>query len=144
MGFRVMGFQANFNGRVNTNGTFSFTASTGLNFGPIRTNLSLTLSNTGFRASIGATLDLSETVRFLAWSLRVGFRGSFNVSANINTNGTFSAGGNMSMCAYLGIGGCVGIGFGVNNSEIWINTQNIGFSIWGVGFHPFGRLRFTY
>ena len=143
-GFAVMGFTANFSGRVATNGTYSFTASTTLNWGPFRANLGLTLSNTGFRATVGATVDMTEQIRFLAWSLRVGFRGSFNVGVNIATNGTFSATGNVSMCGYLGVSVCVGIGFGVNNREAWVNTDNIGFSLWGASFRPFGRLRFTY
>jgi hypothetical protein len=48
------------------------------------------------------------------------------------------------MCGYLGVGICVGIGFGANEREFWVNTDRIGFDLWGISFHPFRRLRFSY
>jgi hypothetical protein len=87
---------------------------------------------------------LTARIGWSIFSLTVGFRGSFSANLTISTTGTFSAGASFQMCGYLGISICAGIGFGINNREIYVETDRIGFSVWGVGFHPFGRLRFTY
>ncbi len=140
----VLGIRMNFSGAVYSNGSFSFHVHTGLNWGVISASADLYLSNHGFSVQLHAGFDLSAGVSFGAWSLRVGFRGSVDVGFGVNTNGTFNASGNVQACAYVGIGLCVGIGFHVNNHQFCFNTHDIGFSIWGVGFHPFGDLCIGY
>ncbi len=136
----VLGIRMGFSGAVNANGTFSFTLHAGLNWGIISASADFTLSNHGFSVQLHAGFDLSAGVSAGFWSLRIGFRGSVDVGFGINTNGTFNANGSISACAYVGIGICVGIGFYVNNHQFCIKTGDIGFSIWGIGFHPFGDL----
>ncbi len=140
----VLGIRMNASGTVNSNGTFRFTFHTGLNWGVISASADFTLANTGFSVQLHAGFDLSAGIGTGFWSLRVGFRGSVNVGFGVNTNGTFNASGNVQACAYVGIGLCVGIGFHVNNHQFCFNTHDIGFSIWGVGFHPFGDLCIGY
>ncbi len=140
----VMGFRMSFSGAVFSNGNFQFRASTGIHFGPVSASLTLTLANTGFSAQVHAGVDVSATVSTGFWSVRVGFAGSFDVGFGINTNGTFNATGNVQMCGYAGVSVCVGIGFRVSNSQFCVLTSQIGFSIAGIGFHPFGDACFNY
>ena len=140
----VLGYRMSVNGTVNANNTYTFTAHANINFGPVSSGLDLTLTNHGLSAHVHASVDVSANVSFGLWSLRVGFRGSFDVGFNINTNGTYSAGGSFTMTAYAGINLSVGIGFGIDNHHFTIKTSNIGFSVWGVGFHPFPDATLTY
>lgn len=140
----IMGFRMSFTGAVQSNGSFSFAASTGINFGPVHSSLVLTLNQGGFSAHVHADLDLTARVGFQSWSLTVGFRGTLDVNFAINTNGNFNASGNLTMTAYLGISLSVGIGFHVDNHQFCINFSEIGFSIWGVGFHPFNDACINY
>jgi hypothetical protein len=144
----VMGFRMGFSGAVDVHGYFSFTANTGLTFGPISASLTLTLAHTptytGFSAHVHAGLDVTARISFLFFSLTVGFRGSFDVGFTIQTDGSFHAAGSFQMCGYLGVTVCVGLGFSIDNHQFCIRTSQIGFSLWGVSFHPFADLCFGY
>jgi hypothetical protein len=141
----VLGYRMSVSGTVNANGTYTFTAHfSNINFGPVSSGLDLTLTNHGLSAHVHAAVDVSTSVSFGFWSLRVGFRGSFDVSFNINTNGTYSASGTFAMTAYAGISLSVGIGFSIDNHHFTIKTSSIGFSVWGIGFHPFPDATLSY
>ncbi len=145
MSFGVMGFTASFSGTVSTNGTYSFTASTGINFSSIvSATLTLTLSNAGFSAHVHAGVDASVTISVFGQRIGIGFSGSFDASFAIQTNGNFSASGNFQMCAYLGVGGCVSIGFSISNHQFCVLTSQIGFTILGIPFYPFPDACFNY
>ena len=140
----VLGVHMSFHGFLNTIGTYSFTFITNFSFGPVGVNLNLMLTDTGFSAHVHAALDLSTTVSYIFGSLRIGFRGSLDVGFGINSNGSYSASGRFNMTAYAGINVTVGIGFQLNNHQFCINTSELGFSIWGIGFHPFGDYCLSY
>ncbi len=140
LGISPLGVHIAFSGAVNSNGTFRFTLHAGLGWSSLGASVDFTLTNGGFSAVLHAGFDLTASVSAGPWTLRVGFRGSVDVSFSIATNGTFSATGSLQACAYLGIGGCVGIGFRLSTHQFCILTSQIGFSIWGVGFHPFGDI----
>ena len=135
-----LGVRVSVSGAVHSNGTYSFNVHASLNWSVISASADFTLNQSGFSATLHAGFDLTAGVSFGAWSLRVGFRGSVDVSFSIATNGTFTASGNVQACGYLGVGVCVGIGFHLNAHQFCFNTSGIGFSLWGVSFHPFGDL----
>ncbi len=136
----VLGVRMSVNGAVHSNGTYSFNLHAGLNWSVISASADFTLTQGGFSATLHAGFDVTAGVSFGPWSLRVGFRGSVDVGFSVHTDGTFSASGNVQACAYLGIGICVGIGFHLNTHQFCFNTSGIGFSLWGVSFHPFGDM----
>ncbi len=140
MGVSVLGFRMGFSGYVNANGSFRFTVSHSFNFGPAHSTFNLTFSDQGFSAQVHASLDLTAKVGWSIFSITVGVRGSVDFGFSIHTNGTFSANGNVRLTAYAGISATFGIGFTLNNHEFCFDTHNIGFSIWGIGFHPFGDI----
>jgi hypothetical protein len=140
LGIRPFNVGISFSGSVFSNGNFSFSVHAGFNWFGIGASVDFTLNQGGFSAHLHAGFDLTAGISFGPWSLRVGFRGSVDVNFGIQTNGNFSASGNIQACAYLGIGICVGIGFRVNTHQFCFLTSGIGFSLWGVGFHPFGDL----
>ena len=143
----IIGIRMNCNGAIHSDGTFSFTFHAGLNFFllPVSASVDLTLSNNGFSAQVHAALDVSAGVSFGPWSVRIGFRGSFDIGFGIHTDGSFSANGSVQMTGYLVLVGLtVGIHVTVDNHQFCIKTSEIGFSIWGVGFHPFGDLCISY
>jgi hypothetical protein len=139
VGFAVLGLQAHLDGYIHSNGQFQLTAAAGLSLGPINGNLSLTLNNSGFRAQVHAGLDLRARINGpFGLHLDVGFLVAVDVGFAINTNGTFQANGSFTATAYLGISISLSIGFSLDNHTFTIHTHDIGFSVWGISFHPFG------
>jgi len=136
----VMGFQMTVSGAVNSNGSFSFKQSFGINSGPVHSNLTLTLANTGFSSDFNFGVDVTTN----APGFTVGFRGSIDVGFSINTDGTFRANGNLTMTAYLGISASASIGFSIDNHNFIIHTGDIGFSVGPFSYHPFSDVSITY
>jgi hypothetical protein len=77
-------------------------------------------------------------------SLTVGFRIAVDASFSVHTDGTYNASGNFTATAYLGLSLTVGIGFSLDNHTFTIRTGSIGFSIWGISFHPFSDVVIHY
>jgi hypothetical protein len=140
----VMGARMSFMGAVSFNGTYRFTATAGIHFGPVSASLGLTLSNTGFTAHLYAGVDVSANVGTDFWSVHVGFGGSLDVNFAIGTNGSYSASGDFVMTAYAGITLSLRIGFSVTNHQFTVRTGSIGFDIAGVHFAPFSDATFNY
>ena len=140
----IMGVHMGVSGAVHSDGSFSFSSTASVGFSAISGSLSLTLTNSGLSAQFHAGVDLSTGINFGAWSLTIGVSGSFDVGFAVDTSGGFSANGNFTVTAYAGISLSVGIGFSINNSQITIKTGDIGFSVWGIGFHPFSDITINY
>ncbi len=135
----VMGFRLAFNGLIASNGSFSFTAGTNINFGPITSTLTLTLTNSGFSAAVHASDDVSTTVTGGGgvWSQRVSYRGSFDVSFAIATNGTYGASGTFTMNSYEGGTPSQTIHYSITTHQFVVKNSEIGFSLWGMAFNPY-------
>jgi hypothetical protein len=138
-GAPVLGLQAHLDGYIHSNGQYQLTSSASLNLGPISGSIGFTLNNSGFRGQVHAGIDLRTTIHGpFGAHLDVGFRVAVDVGFAINTSGSYQASGNFTATAYLGLSLSVGIGFSLDNHTFTIHTHDIGFSVWGIGFHPFG------
>jgi hypothetical protein len=145
VGLAVLGLHGHLDGYIHSNGQFQLTASASMSLGPISGGLDLTLNNSGLSAHAHGSFDVTSTVHG-PWgiSLTVGFRIAVDASFSVRTDGTYNASGNFTATAYLGLSLTVGIGFSLDNHTFTIRTGDIGFSIWGISFHPFSDVVIHY
>jgi hypothetical protein len=140
----VLGTHANVRGSISANGQFSLTASAGVNLGVLGVGIDFALNNGGFSAHLHAFAGYITHIGWWIFSGDVGAGVSVDVGFSIRSDGYFTASGSFNAQLSLLLTINVGIGFDLDNHHLTLHLSDIGFDIWGIGFHPFGDVTFNF
>jgi hypothetical protein len=140
----VLGIHANVHGSVQSNGSFSFTASAAVNIDILSGSIDFTLNNNGFSAHLHAQAGAIAHIGWWVFSGDVGATVTVDVSFGIRNDGYFWATGSFTATLSLLVSGSVSIGFYMDNHHLSLHMSDIGFSVWGVSFSPFSDITINY